>query len=177
MAESNPYEAPKSDVEFNNSEFYQPKILSFKGRIGRLRYLVYTFTVYMVYAVILYGIFKLISLKRENFFNQIMGELSFAAVGFALLVYVPLVIGILAMAKRRLNDLNWNSWFSFLYFIPVINVLLLFYLLFGPGTDGVNRFGPPPDSNSIGIKIAAFVIIGIILILTVQIINALIKVL
>ncbi len=69
-------------------------------------------------------------------------------------------------AKRRLNDLNRSGWWYLLTLVPVVNFLLAIYLLFFPGTDGPNNFGPAPAANSMGVLILAwivpvFVIIGI----------------
>ena len=41
MNEANPYTAPDASLAREQDELYQPKIFSFGGRIGRLRYLAY----------------------------------------------------------------------------------------------------------------------------------------
>ena len=53
------------------------------------------------------------------------------------------------------------------FLIPLVNLLVSIYLIFFPGTDGSNRFGPAPAANSIGVvilgwSIPAIFIVGIV---------------
>ena len=41
MSEQNPYSTPGAALDTEQDQYYQPKIISFSGRIGRLRYLAY----------------------------------------------------------------------------------------------------------------------------------------
>lgn len=45
------------------------------------------------------------------------------------------------VAKLRLHDMNYSGWYSLLILIPFVNLLLLIYLFFVPGTDGQNQYG------------------------------------
>ena len=56
-----------------------------------------------------------------------------------LAVFIPT----LAVSVRRLHDTDRSGWFILLSAIPLANLYLL-YLLAIRGTDGDNRFGPPP---------------------------------
>ena len=40
-----------------------------------------------------------------------------------------------------------------LFIVPFLNIALAIYLLFFPGTDGSNNFGPPPVANTLGVQI------------------------
>lgn len=51
--------------------------------------------------------------------------------------YFPLCI-------RRLHDLNASGWYVLLTFAP-FGQLLILWLMFKKGTDGPNKYGPPPE--------------------------------
>ena len=49
----------------------------------------------------------------------------------------------LSASARRLHDLDRSGWWALLGYVPLVNfVLLLLFVV--PGTEGNNRFGPPP---------------------------------
>jgi len=48
----------------------------------------------------------------------------------------------LALAIRRLHDLDRSGWWFLLVFIPVIGAIILIIWACTKGTDGPNRFGP-----------------------------------
>ena len=50
----------------------------------------------------------------------------------------------LAVAVRRLHDLNKSGWWYFLGIIPVIGGLILLYWFVQRGTIGPNDYGPDP---------------------------------
>ena len=49
--------------------------------------------------------------------------------------YLVIVAGI-----RRLHDLNRSGWYLLLAFIPLVNVVMILYLLFAPGKAEGNRW-------------------------------------
>jgi uncharacterized membrane protein YhaH (DUF805 family) len=66
---------------------------------------------------------------------------------FGLVVLLP---GI-AVALRRLHDVDLSGWWYLLVLIPVLGSLILIFAFFiHRGTDGVNRFGPDPLAASGG---------------------------
>jgi uncharacterized membrane protein YhaH (DUF805 family) len=50
----------------------------------------------------------------------------------------------IAVAIRRLHDLDRTGWWIFLGLIPVIGTIILLIWFCTKGTDGPNRFGPDP---------------------------------
>ena len=64
-----------------------------------------------------------------------MTGLGFSVI-FLLYLYFLWVITI-----RRLHDMNRSGWFSLFFLLPILNVLLSLYLLFGSGSTGSNRYG------------------------------------
>jgi uncharacterized membrane protein YhaH (DUF805 family) len=47
----------------------------------------------------------------------------------------------LAVAIRRLHDLDRSGWWVLLAFIPLVGIIILIVWFCGKGTDGPNRFG------------------------------------
>jgi len=49
-----------------------------------------------------------------------------------------------------------------MFIVPLANLGIALYLLFGGGTEGGNRFGPPPEKNHPAIYLVALIpLIGI----------------
>ncbi|MBV1699716.1 MAG: DUF805 domain-containing protein [Hyphomicrobiales bacterium] len=59
---------------------------------------------------------------------------------FGLATFLPS----LAVAVRRLHDLDRNGWWILLSFIPLVGWIILIIWDCTKGTDGPNRFGPDP---------------------------------
>jgi uncharacterized membrane protein YhaH (DUF805 family) len=149
MTDSNPYQAPESRVDFPGAETCQPKIFSLTGRLGRLRYLAYisgmNIMLYLAMGVIFGGSIAVNSGQPDVATG--IGSLATLALYLASFVFTFL------FAKRRLNDLNRTGWFVLLFFVPLVNLLLLIYLVFFPGTYGGNDYGPEPAANTLGVKL------------------------
>jgi uncharacterized membrane protein YhaH (DUF805 family) len=63
---------------------------------------------------------------------------------FALATIIPSI----AIAIRRLHDLDRTGWWFLLGFIPLIGPIILLIWYATKGTDGPNRFGPDPLAAS-----------------------------
>ena len=118
------------------------------GRIGRVRYLAYSYgTMFIMMLVfgILAGLMAVAGGK--------------AAVGVTIfLMYIPILVIAIIMAKRRLNDLNHSGWLTLLMLVPLVNGLFGLYLMFAPGTKGSNNYGPAPVKNSTGVIIGGLML-------------------
>jgi uncharacterized membrane protein YhaH (DUF805 family) len=57
---------------------------------------------------------------------------------------VATLIPNIAIAIRRLHDLDRTGWWILLGFIPLIGWIILLIWYITKGTDGPNRFGPDP---------------------------------
>ncbi|MEM1161644.1 MAG: DUF805 domain-containing protein [Pseudomonadota bacterium] len=67
--------------------------------------------------------------------------------GILLLVfYLAIIIPSISVAIRRLHDLDKSGWWLLLSFVPIANLLLLYWACC-KGTDGDNQFGPDPLGN------------------------------
>ena len=152
ISEANPYSAPDADLESGRSSTtYNPKIISFQGRIGRLRYLAYN-----IGATFLLMLVMMPLIGMSTFVGGAAGgETGMSAMGMVgiIVYYVAAILISVMYAKRRLNDLNRSGWWFLLFIVPIVNLLLAIYLIFFPGTEGSNNFGPAPMANSIGVMI------------------------
>lgn len=143
---SDPYAAPAAALSVNSGDAaYQPRIFTLSGRIGRLRYLGYSMLLSAL--VLLLGLAVGIIMRLNN-----------NGIGLVLVLYfLPGLISLVALAvtllpaRRRLNDMNRSGWLALLLVIPIVNFFMAMYLLFGRGTDGVNRHGPMPGKNPRGL--------------------------
>ena len=161
MASDNPYSAPDAELDNGQDELYSPSILSFNGRIGRLRYLAYGIGANLLMMLVM------IPLIGASAFMG--GEAATSTIGMIGMVvfYAATIVVSVMFGKRRLNDLNRSGWWFLLFLVPIANLVLAIYMLFFPGSDGGNNFGPAPQANSIGVLILgwmfpALMILGIV---------------
>ncbi|MFW1817695.1 DUF805 domain-containing protein, partial [Acinetobacter guillouiae] len=67
------------------------------------------------------------------------------------------------MIIRRLHDRNKSGLFILLLLIPIVQFLMLLYLLFARGCNRTNRFGHPRPSTFIEKLMAGLMLIGFII--------------
>lgn len=146
MAENNPYSAPTAAVSDMQSEegFGDLKIFTANGRIGRIRYLMYTLGISLVGAF-LAGLMMII---------PVIGPF------LAIAVYIAIFVISIFLTIQRAHDFNTTGWISLVLFIPIVS--LIFYII--PGTKGPNKYGPQPPPNSTAIKVTAFILLAIVVI-------------
>jgi len=59
---------------------------------------------------------------------------------------LAMIVPMLAVAVRRLHDVDKSGWWILIKLVPLIGALYLLFLLTQPSQARVNRFGPlPPD--------------------------------
>lgn len=148
----NPYSAPDAVLTGApvDDDTYEPAIFSLSGRIGRLRYLAYSCLLSLVLLLVAGTITALASVITK--------DAGIAIIVMVIAFYVPTFLLGFAMARRRLNDLDRTGWLSLLMLVPLVNVGLAFYLIFGSGTPATNRFGPRPVKNSRAVVIGGILI-------------------
>jgi uncharacterized membrane protein YhaH (DUF805 family) len=147
---TNPYISPTADMAEVRSDqsTYSPRIFALSGRIGRVRYIAYFMLMYLLLmAAMIPALGTGALLERENL------SMYFMVMG---LIYIPFVVMWVILMRRRFNDTDHSGWFALLIFIPFVNGLVGLYLLFAPGSEGSNDFGPAPEANSRGVVWGAF---------------------
>ena len=88
-----------------------------------------------------FALFTLIVNVVSNMIQAIVGDW-FAFVG--LLVALALLLPSIAVAVRRLHDLDKSGWWYLLVFVPLIGFLVLLYFFVQRGTEGQNQYGADP---------------------------------
>jgi uncharacterized membrane protein YhaH (DUF805 family) len=67
------------------------------------------------------------------------------------LYFCALPIFFMQLTIRRAHDFNMEGWIAVLMLVPIVNFLFAAI----PGTRGDNDYGPAPEAESIGMKVAA----------------------
>ncbi len=130
----------------NTQSTYQPSMFQLRGRIGRVRYLVYSFLLSVLLALCLMALTLVVG----------DSDAGFAAVkGLAIAGSLALT---LVLGARRLRDLNQQLWIAATLLIPLVNIAVYLWLLFAPGGRDANFYGPPPGPNTRGVLAAAWAI-------------------
>ncbi len=166
MSDNSPYAAPNANLDRGSEELNQPTFFSFSGRIGRLRYLAYSIGGNLVFMVVTGTLVALIAALSDSDPAAMADPTAMTPVAL-ILNGISLIAGTVVtvvFARRRLNDLNRSGWWFLLFLIPIANLLFLVYLVFFPGTDGLNDHGTAPAPNTIWVKILAGVLPAIFLI-------------
>lgn len=155
MANDNPFAPPRAtvrDVESGTQRYQEVSAFTYKGRIGRLRFLAYGVAAYILMAV------------GAGVLGALAGFLHFSPMIASGLVLIPYFIIIGMATIQRSHDMDWSGWMSLLGLIPLVGLIWIFK----GGTQGENRFGAPPPPNTTGVKILALllpvgaVVIGIL---------------
>lgn len=150
MPLTNPYSAPGADLSLPGAidETYQPRLFALHGRIGRVRYVAYLMGGTLLAMLAAFALLIPIGVASNNSvlptFVPLLSSIAMMAVAFVL-------------AIRRLHDINLSGWLSILMLVPIINLGLGLWLLFGAGTKGPNQYGNAPGKNTEGV-IAMFAI-------------------
>lgn len=156
---TNPYSMPQAELtEPIGDETYMPEFFALDGRIGRLRYWAYS---------VGWGLLFMVVMALIGGVGALAGRTD---VGDSMVVSIISTVGsfviTVSLARRRLNDLGKTGWLACLMLVPLVNIIVALWLLFGPGDAEANEYGPAPGPNSTGVKIlgwiAPIIFIGII---------------
>jgi uncharacterized membrane protein YhaH (DUF805 family) len=144
----NPYAAPASAAPgLPDHTPYAPAWFSLGGRIGRLRYLVYSLVPAVVLLMLLACLIVPFGMERS-----LRPTLTFGCAGIALAVWV-------VMTWRRLADSALSGWWALLVLVPPLNLALGGYLLYRRGDPGTNRYGAPPSANTMPVGAGVWVLL------------------
>ncbi len=145
MQQTNPYATPNAPVNDIHTDegFGSLKLFTSEGRLGRIRYLMYTMGVGLV-GMLLAAMFVMI---------PVIG------VFLAIALYIGIIVVSIFLTIQRCHDFNMTGWLSLLMLVPLAS--LIFYLI--SGTKGNNQYGLQPPPNSTAIQIGAFLLLGLFL--------------
>jgi len=149
---ASPYAPPRAQVGEAVAEFATLKPFSFDGRIGRLRYLAWTMVLTLaVMPVVGLGFWLGTTwlLASNSLAALVVGGL-FAAVILFAFAFVSIQFNV-----QRLHDLGWSGWLWLVNLVPFVGSIFPFVLIFAPGNEGANRYGPPPPRNNTAVKVLA----------------------
>lgn len=150
---SNPYSMPQSELdEPVGDDTYLPKFFALNGRIGRVRYLAYSFGAGLLMMPVIF-----VLMAAAGMFTAAVGGGSKAAAGLgffsmAVIWGLSIAVGII-LARRRLHDLGQNGWLSILVLIPLVSLFFWLWMIFAPGDSQSNEYGPAPAPNTTGVII------------------------
>jgi uncharacterized membrane protein YhaH (DUF805 family) len=110
---------------------------SFYGRIGRLAY----FGGIMLNLAATAAVFVALYFLEPSVPEWVLGLIA--------LTVLPLSTWTsLALAAKRFHDTGASGWFGLLLFIPLVGLIVGFYLLFARGEDHENPYGPALSAMS-----------------------------
>ena len=145
MQSRNPYAAPRTNVSRADSadDYGEIKIFSAAGRIGRVRYIGYTFGLTIGIALVI---------------GMLSAVLGAASPGVAFTVgamgYIGIVVVQILLTIQRSHDMNVTGWLCLISLIPL--AALVFWVV--PGTRGENDYGKQPPPNTMGAVVLACVL-------------------
>ncbi len=116
----------------------QEELFSFKGRMNRLKYWLYSI---VPMAIMFIAVMPIILTAQEG---------REASPFFSLLMMVAVVVAMwisLAIQVKRWHDIDQSGWWVLAGMIPYVNIIVLIVLGFVKGTEGANRFGDDPLVN------------------------------
>ena len=108
-------------------------LFSTKGRISASQYTVSVVVLTILSALLAFLLIVIISVL-PNIIKVIV-----VAAFFVLLIWIGI-----ALVVKRLHDRGHSGGWILLYLLPVVNVILFFYLILGKGKPRTNRFGRRP---------------------------------
>lgn len=156
---NNPYQAPNTNITDVQTETYQPKIFTTKGRIGRLRYLAYSMASILI--LIPFVVFAGLAAALNNN-TGLENPIMLVTIGVG---YIFVIVYMVILMKRRFNDMGKSGWFCLLMLVPIVSAIVAIWLMFGKGDVSSNQFGPAPHKNSIAVKFFGLVLPILLLII------------
>jgi uncharacterized membrane protein YhaH (DUF805 family) len=140
----NPYTTPTAKVTDPDEEYGKIKVFSASGRLGRVRYIGYSFGLTMLISILV------------AFLAAATGASAGKGVAALVMVvgYGAIIVLSALLTIQRAHDFNSSGWLALLVLIPLVNLIFWFI----PGTDGENRFGRKTPPNGIGVILLACIV-------------------
>ena len=110
------------------------------GRSSRQEYIA-RFMLFWVIGFIFITLEKIDKSLTQTPFNIIV----MSVIAFIMFIVLALtLLQVFFVTHRRLHDLNTSGWWQLITFIPFGQILMIGFIFF-KGTDGPNKYGPPPE--------------------------------
>lgn len=148
---ASPYAPPRAQVDDVEQEVGELKLFGITGRIGRLRYIAWSFVMTLI-ILPAYGLGLALTLGE----NMIGG----------LLILVAAVVGVVVSVQfgvKRLHDIGWSGWLWLLQLIPLVGSIFALIMLVAPGTPGRNQYGATPPPNTTAVLVLAWLMLGLVI--------------
>lgn len=158
------------NIHNQHTTYSTDSALSASGRFGRLSYLGWIFII-NVFTILLFASLGLLwnSLYGANVVEVASDSVTLSLGLLSLLIYLVLFYFSIVFIIRRFHDLNRTGWLSLLLIVPLVNIIMILYLLFARGSDGVNDYGLPHQTKSwekvcawLGVIVLPLALIGIV---------------
>jgi uncharacterized membrane protein YhaH (DUF805 family) len=161
----NPYAPPKTEVDdiISGDSFQRVKLFSAAGRMGRIRLITYLLGGYFA-AIIIFLIsiamilYMSVMTKLTNSTSNISGNMGYIIIVIFFIICILILFLNILWCIQRSHDIGWPGWSVIFLVIPPLCLIWIFK----KGDTRANRFGPPPEPNSMGVNITCglFIIIG-----------------
>jgi len=99
----------------------------FTGKINRKNFFLYT----ILHGLLIVGVGWLITHSYLSMF--LVGPLKYIISSVFTIMGLFILISLLSLVVRRINDIKMSRWKIILIFIPIINIFFSLYLLLTPG--------------------------------------------
>ena len=99
--------------------------LTSADRLGRVRFITYTISLYSIFFLI--SILILVSIENPSAWDDAYGVIR------VIWVFVGLPYFLIRIVRPRLHDMGMNGWFGLLLLIPLINLVMFLALMLAPG--------------------------------------------
>lgn len=140
------------------------------GRFGRLSYLGWIFII-NVFTILLFASLGLLwgSLYGANGVDVASERVGLSIGLLSLLIYLVLFYFSIVFIIRRFHDLNRTGWLSLLLIVPLVNIIMILYLLFARGSEGANNYGLPHQTKTwekvcawLGVIVLPLALVGVV---------------
>ena len=119
--------------------------LSIKGRFGRLSFIAWSAFLHFIFlfSSIALGLsIDIVNIAVHSMdSNWLLSLQGLAGIGVLIMILVYAYFA-LVVTVRRLHDMNRSGWWALLLLLPLVNIFVWLYIVFGSGDRGSNQYGP-----------------------------------
>ena len=132
----------KQESDYNMIDWWKKvafrNYANFSGRARRAEYWYFILGNFVL--IIAFYILAIVGVSNENIGLSILGNVIYLVIALGLFI-----LG-LAVAVRRLHDINKSGWYYFIVLIPLIGAIVLLVWFFTDGDRFTNNYGADPKN-------------------------------